>query len=174
MRADGEDFRIAIGCNLCDPLCHLRARQRDRVGGHAGGMFERFAHVQQQRACALAFQRQEDCELLQAERQVLGLDHALVGRTLVQHWKFPDLIQRAIGNHHAPMRDDLGDIPSVVHVANAVVHALDLDGDPDELAPPLAQDAWDSLALDADGMRRVFADTEAQFDQACRILAGGE
>ncbi|HEY1229663.1 MAG TPA: HDOD domain-containing protein [Ramlibacter sp.] len=119
-------------------------------------------------------QRADDCELLHAERAVLGLDHALVGRALAQHWKFPGLIQRSIGHHHAPMRDDFGDIPSVVHAANAIVHALDLGGEPDEPVPPLSQAAWDSLGIDAAGLRRVFAETEAEFENACQILAAGE
>jgi HD-like signal output (HDOD) protein len=66
--------------------------------------------------------------MLAAERSVLGIDHTQVGRALAQHWKFPELIQRSIGNHHAPMGADLGEIPSVVHVANVIVHALDIAG----------------------------------------------
>jgi putative nucleotidyltransferase with HDIG domain len=128
----------------------------------------------EQYEAALAFQREHECDMLRAEREVLGLDHALVGRALAQHWKFPDLIQRAIGHHHAPERADLGDIPSVVHVANVIVHALDLGGAEEELVPPVAQDAWDSLRLDAAALRRVFAETEAEFENACQVLTAGE
>jgi putative nucleotidyltransferase with HDIG domain len=128
----------------------------------------------EQYRAAQAFQRENECDMLRAERAVLGLDHAVVGRALAQHWKFPDLIQRAIGHHHAPERADLGDIPSVVHVANVIVHALDLGGGEDELVPPVVQDAWDSLGIDAAGLRRVFAETEAEFENACQILTAGD
>jgi putative nucleotidyltransferase with HDIG domain len=111
-----------------------------------------------------------DGDLIDAERAVLGLDHTVVGRALAQHWKFPELIQRAIANHHAPMTADLGDIPSVVHVANAIVHALDLTGDPDEAGPAIAQNAWDSLRIDGAGLRQVLRDTESEFENACQIL----
>jgi putative nucleotidyltransferase with HDIG domain len=172
-------WRHAVGTALCaKSVARLAGRSQEYafVSGllHDIGRLVLVTRFPDEYAAVLALQRQDDCELLRAERSVLGLDHAVVGRALAQHWKFPDLIQRAIGNHHAPMRDDLGDIPSVVHVANVIVHALDLDGDPDELVPPLAQDAWDSLGLDAAGLRRVFDETEAEFENACQILTAGE
>jgi putative nucleotidyltransferase with HDIG domain len=119
---------------------------------------------------AIAHGIANDCDMLDAERAVLGLDHAVVGRALAEHWKFPALIQRAIANHHAPAPADLGDIASVVHVADAIVHALDLAGRPDERVPAIAQDAWDSLRIDSAGLRRVFVDTESDFENACNIL----
>jgi putative nucleotidyltransferase with HDIG domain len=172
-------WRHAVGSALCAKSLARQARCNQEfafVSGllHDIGRLVLVTRFPDEYAEALAYQRREQCDLLQAERATLGVDHTLVGRVLAQQWKFPDLIQRAIGNHHAPMRDDLGDIPSVIHVANVIVHALDLDGDPEELVPALAQDAWDSLRLDADGLRRVFAETEAEFDTACQILTAGE
>ena len=73
-------------------------------------------------------------------------------------------------NARLSMAQDLGDIPSVVHVANAIVHALDLAGQPEELVPVIAQTAWDSLRIDSAGLRRVFAETESEFENACQIL----
>jgi putative nucleotidyltransferase with HDIG domain len=168
-------WRHAIGTAVCAKNLARLARCNQEFAFVSGLLHDigrlvlvtRFPH---QYGEAQRYSERAECDMLTAERSVLGIDHTLVGRTLAQHWKFPELIQRAIGNHHAPGRDDLGDIPSVVHVANVIVHALDLDGDPHELVPPLAQDAWDSLRIDAPGLRRVFADTEAEFDNACRIL----
>ena len=123
-----------------------------------------------QYVAVVAHRLANDCDMIEAERAVLGLDHTMVGRALAQHWKFPELIQRAIGNHHSPMTADLGDIPSVVHVANAIVHALDLAGDPDERVPTIAQNAWDSLRIDSAGLRQVLRDTESEFKHVCQIL----
>ncbi|GAB3472262.1 HDOD domain-containing protein [Massilia terrae] len=179
----GLDFtafwRHAVGTALCaKSVARLAGSSQEYafVSGllHDIGRLVLATRFPDEYAAALALQGEEDCEPSHAERQVLGLDHAVVGRALAQHWKFPELIQRAIGNHHAPMRDDLGGIASVVHVANVIVHALDLDGDPDELVPPLAQDAWDSLGIEAAALQRVFAETEAEFEQACQILTAGE
>lgn len=112
----------------------------------------------------------EDCHILNAERAVLGIDHTVVGRLLAENWKFPVLMQKAIFNHHAPSQSDLGDIPSVVHVANAMAHALDITHDPSGLVPELSDAAWKSLKMSEADLRRVYRDTESEFEEACQIL----
>lgn len=172
-------WRHAVGTALCaKSLARMAGLSPEYafVSGllHDIGRLVLVTRFPQEYAAALAFERQNNCGLVHAERTVLGLDHAVVGRALAEHWKFPELIRRAIGNHHAPMRGDLGDIPSVVHVANAIVHALDLGGEEDEEVPPIAQDAWNCLRIDAPGLCRVFTETEAEFENACQILIAGE
>lgn len=120
---------------------------------------------------ATARHERGDGRQLEAEHAVLGIDHQRVGLMLAESWKFPPLIRRAIGNHHRPEGDDLGGLASVVHVADAIVHALDLAGEPGELVPPLFDDAWDSLHLDAAVLRAVFRDTVAEYREASAMLA---
>jgi putative nucleotidyltransferase with HDIG domain len=131
------------------------------------------ARFPQHYAEVLAARVLRDCPLLEAERAVLGIDHAQVGRALGEHWRIPETICRAIANHHQPMQQDYGELPAVVHVANAIAHGLDLQGDADDVVPPLVQGAWDSLRLDGAALRAVFAATETQFEETCQILAGG-
>jgi putative nucleotidyltransferase with HDIG domain len=169
-------WRHAIGTALCARALARHARCNAEFAFVAGLLHdlgrlvlvtrfpEQYAQVVAQRALA-------DGTLLEAERSVLGIDHAQVGRLLAGHWKFPELICRAIANHHAPMAQDHGDIPGVVHVANVIAHGLDLGGDDNELVPPLAQGAWDSLRLDAAALAAVFTAVEAEFEEACQILA---
>ena len=125
----------------------------------------------QQYAAAMAWRDQHDALQVDAEQLVLGIDHQQVGLMLAETWKFPLLIQRAIGHHHAPEVDDLGDIPSIVHVANAIVHALDLGGETDSLVPPISETAWASLRLESDTLQAVFMETEEQYEAACIILS---
>ena len=105
-----------------------------------------------------------------AEVRVFGLDHQRAGEMLAEAWKFPPLIQRAIGQHHAPDGADLADLPGVVHAANAMVHALDLGGGRHGAVPRLLDAAWDSLGLTPDHLLAVCRETEAQFEEACRLL----
>jgi putative nucleotidyltransferase with HDIG domain len=177
--AGGFDYtafwRHAVGTALCAKSLARLAKCNQEfafVSGllHDIGRMVLVTGFPEQYADVIAHRYANDCELLQAERSVLGLDHAVVGRALAEHWKFPQLIQRAIAHHHAPMAQDLGDIPSVVHVADAIVHALDLAGQHDELVPVIAQNAWDSLGMDNAGLRRVLVETESEFENACQIL----
>ena len=125
----------------------------------------------QQYAAAIAWRDRHDAWQVDAEQHVLGIDHQQAGLMLAESWKFPAMIQGAIATHHAPAVDELGDIASIVHVANAMVHALDLCGGADALVPPVSGAAWASLRLDSGMLRGVFKETEEQYEEACIILS---
>jgi putative nucleotidyltransferase with HDIG domain len=168
-------WRHSIGTALCaKSLARLAKCNQDFafVSGllHDIGRLVLVTGFPEQYGAAMAYRASHNCDMLDAERSVLGLDHAVVGRALAVHWKFPALIQNAIGHHHAPLPQEFGDIPSVVHAANAIVHALDLVGQQDELVPAISQAAWDSLRIDAAGLQQVFTETESEFEEACQIL----
>lgn len=119
---------------------------------------------------AIAYRRTHDCYMLEAERKVLGVDHIVAGLALAEHWKFPVIIQRAIGSHHAPKIQDHGDIPGLVHVADAIAHALDLSRLEDDLVPPMSESAWNSFNVSPDAIQALFRGTESEFEEACQIF----
>ncbi len=117
-----------------------------------------------------AHQAAQDCTLLEAEHAVLQIDHAMIGRALAEHWKFPVLLQKAIENHHTPDGGDSASLAAIVHVADCIVHALDLSGDERDLVPPVSAATWNSLNLSQEMLAQVFRETEMQFEEACHIL----
>lgn len=116
------------------------------------------------------YRGEQDCHWLDAERTVLEFDHCQVGRALAERWRFPASVQRAIAGHHAPVGQDLGDIAAVVHVANALCHALDLSADEFDMVPPVSQAAWDSLGLVPEAIVRICRDAEREFEEASQVL----
>lgn len=180
-RANDFDFdgfwRHAIATALCARALARRGGSAPELAFVAGllhdlGRLVLVTRFPEGYAQVLAERKLRDCPLLEAERAVFGIDHAQVGRALGQHWRIPEAICRAIANHHQPMQQDHGELPAIVHVANVIAHGLDLQGDVDDVVPPLVQGAWDSLRLDGAALRVVFAATEAQFEDTCQILAG--
>lgn len=168
-------WRHAIGTALCaKSLARVVGVNQDYgfIAGllHDIGTLVLVTRFPEQYESAVLYRIGHDAYMLDAEKNVIGTDHSIVGLALAEHWKFPEIIQRAIANHHAPMRQDMGDVPSVVHVANAIVHAMDLGGKEDDLVPPLSASAWDSLNIDAQDIRRVFRETESEFEETCQIL----
>jgi hypothetical protein len=55
-------------------------------------------------------------------------------------------------------------------VANAVVHALDLAGEEDELVPALSSVAWNAMGLNEDAYMDLFRETEQQLEEMSAIL----
>lgn len=118
----------------------------------------------------MAYRSAHDCHLIDAERTVLGLDHATVGHALTKQWKFPEPIQQSVACHHAPACAGLPDLATVVQAANAIAHALDLSQDPNDQVPAIAAGLWQKLGLSDADLLAVFQDTEKQLDGAMLVL----
>ncbi|MHB9145937.1 MAG: HDOD domain-containing protein [Symbiobacteriia bacterium] len=102
---------------------------------------------------------------VEAERRVLGIDHAQLGGQLALKWNLPLNLAEAIANHHQPAMHVLaghvldpgnaGQLTALVHVADAVVLMLGIGIGVDGLAYPLEQQALDALGLSEEGVVRL-------------------
>ncbi|MES2318620.1 MAG: HDOD domain-containing protein [Pseudomonadota bacterium] len=120
----------------------------------------------------LDYRKLNDCSVLDAERAVMGIDHVLAGVALAEHWHFSDTMKMAIGFHHDPDAPGAGILAAIVHVANAIVHALDVAGEEDDLVPAVSSNAWTALALNQEAYLHVFRETELQFEEITLLLMG--
>ena len=73
---------------------------------------------------------------LEAEEEVVGINHADLGGRIAEQWRFPADIRDAIAHHHRP--DSLGDastaIPWLVYLADQSCLMMGIDGGMDGLA----------------------------------------
>lgn len=118
----------------------------------------------------LRYQHNADCLLIEAERSILHVDHVDAGLALATHWNFSEAVSDAIRGHHHPELENLNVLASVVHVANAIVHALDLAHDENDMLPLLSQAAWDTLGLGEADYLSIFRETEMRFDAMDQIV----
>ncbi len=117
--------------------------------------------------------QQDDCLPFEAERAVLGFDHARIGSELCRHWRIPATIAAAVERHHlvnpeAP--DAAPDMADVVHVADAMAHALDLAEEPDAMVPPPDAATWRRLGLDEQRLRSALEQAERHFNGFANLL----
>jgi putative nucleotidyltransferase with HDIG domain len=124
----------------------------------------------QRYADVLTYRIAHGVTLLDAERAVMGVDHVMAGVALAREWGFSDTMRQAIAFHHAPETTGAGFLATIVHVANVVVHALDLAGEERETVPPLSTVAWTALGLLEAEWLQVFRETELQFEEIATIL----
>lgn len=72
---------------------------------------------------------------LEAEEEVIGVNHAELGGEIALIWKFPDEILKAIAFHHRPDRLADGDsVPWIIYLSNQVCHAMGIGVGTDALA----------------------------------------
>jgi putative nucleotidyltransferase with HDIG domain len=121
-------------------------------------------------AAVIAYRQAHDCHTLEAERAVLGIDHVDAGLALAEHWNFSDTMRLAIAGHHDPAKPGAGFLAAIIHVADAMVHALDLVQQPDGMVPPVSTVAWQALNLGEDTCMHLFRETELQYEEIALVL----
>ena len=84
----------------------------------------------------------------EAELEVLGMDHALIGSLLADQWKLPEPIHNAIRYHHFGMVGEKPDpMVASVHVGDILARAFELGFPGDDLVPQPNEDVWEGLPL---------------------------
>lgn len=81
---------------------------------------------------------ERDLSFVEAEREVLGVDHALLGGVVVRKWNFPESIVTAIAFHHNPLaasRDN--SLTNLVALANLLTLTWGQGGGAEGLAAPV-------------------------------------
>lgn len=125
-------------------------------------------------AAVLSHQQNRDCPVQEAERAVLGIDHAVVGALLAEHWRFAPAVTEAIATHHAPRPAEPASsatrVADIAHVADNMAHALDLSGLEADIVPPLSMPAWCRLALDEPRCMEAMSQAQAQHAAVCAAI----
>lgn len=118
----------------------------------------------------LRYKVQHDCLVREAEQATLGVDHAAIGGLITQHWRFAPLLVEAVKRHHTPLESAVPDLAGVIHVADNMAHALDLNDASDEIVPPLNLVIWSGFKLNEDACQRIFRHAASQLDELCSAL----
>lgn len=108
--------------------------------------------------------------LHQAERELLGYDHARLGAMLCQEWHLPKTLERMLGAHHRPVREHFAIEASIIHLADIMAQTLLCDQVTEVFIPPLQAEAWTSLGLSTEIFDAVFIQAEQQIDSVVSIF----
>lgn len=96
----------------------------------------------------LASVAENDRLIRDAEVEILGLDHALMGSMLADQWKLPGPIRNAIHYHHFGVVGEKPDLlVASVHVGDILARALELGHPGDPFVPQPNESIWEILKL---------------------------
>jgi putative nucleotidyltransferase with HDIG domain len=103
-----------------------------------------------------------DCEV-----EVFGMDHALMGSLLADHWKLPEPIRDAIHYHHFGTAGDKIDLlVASVHVGDVLARALGLGHPGDDLVPQPSESVWQDLKLRPGMMTQMVPSLLRDYEEA--------
>lgn len=97
---------------------------------------------------------------LEAERAVFGFDHGTAGGALAELWRLPAPIAAAMASHHSVGSQACDPLADLVHLADAVAHALDFGAGTLDQVPPLSDAACDRLCVDWPALRASLGNLE--------------
>ena len=121
---------------------------------------------------ALHLKAERDVDIIDVERECLGVDHTAVGGALARLWKLPETVAAAISGHHVSADNEPeSEMADVVHIAEVLSHALDLGGSEGNRVPRLSDLSTARMGIEWRRFAENFPRIEARFDRV-RIELG--
>lgn len=171
-----DDFwRHSIYCGLVARLLtrHFPPMQEETmfVAGllHDIGQLVLFnkAPSQEREALLLSLEDDEEPDIYEAERKVLGFDHAQVGAELIRQWQLPDSLREIVEFHHQPAKAvHFPKEVAVIHIANSLACLAELNSLDQGDAPPIDPAAWEITGLTPQIIEPAVEEAREQFGDA--------
>lgn len=115
----------------------------------------------------LALIQKQEMPMVDAERELLGTDHAEVGAWLAKSWFLPDKLIEPIACHHDVSSADHCRIKaSVVHFADVLVKASGFGFSGDDLVPRIQPAAWEHLGMTEQLLEEIVEELEDKLIEA--------
>ena len=88
-----------------------------------------------------------DLTFLEAERHILGFDHAEIASEVCTKWKLPDLLTGAIKCHHYPSLSNGNKMAFILHLADYIAVSCGAGYDTDDVLYTLDENTESSLKI---------------------------
>jgi putative nucleotidyltransferase with HDIG domain len=108
-----------------------------------------------------------------SERELMGFDHATVGRELLKAWKLPPRLVEAVGCHHQPQSaKEFSVDATIIHTADYIVHVLNVGSDAEFTEPKLYPKSWEIIGFSPDDFESMKESMNLQYEIIVRLFFG--
>ena len=112
----------------------------------------------------VAMVKKENILMTAAENEVLGYNHAVVGKLLAEKWNLPAKLVQVIAFHHQP--NNAGSFTmeaAIVHLADIFCRALNMGSGGDNKIPPLDKLAWEHLKIQTNAIEAIMETMQHEY-----------
>lgn len=106
----------------------------------------------------------------EAEKEIVGTDHAEVGAHLLKTWHLPDDVVEAVAHHHQPVLKPRPRLSVVTHLANCAAHLAGSAPGWDGYAVRVNEDAIKQLGLQPESIELMVANVRESFDRVDQFM----
>ncbi|MBI5056111.1 MAG: HDOD domain-containing protein [Nitrospirae bacterium] len=115
----------------------------------------------------LSLIKEKELSMIEAERQLLEIDHAEIGQWLARTWNMPEKLIEPIAFHHNVEKSSAQQVKTaVVHIADVLVKASGFGYSGDGFVPRIQPVAWERLGLNEEILKDIIEDFEDQLIEA--------
>jgi HD-like signal output (HDOD) protein len=109
--------------------------------------------------------------LAQAEKEVFGFDHTLMGKLLIEQWKLPESWAEIAQFHHNPKNStEYAEETAIVHLADHIAHNSRLGSAGHSGTKSLDESVWETLNIDPSIKGPVFREMLQLFNDTVEMF----
>ena len=132
-----------------------------------------YVHIPEQALLAILRTRNGNGPLHQQEREIVGFDHALLGKVILQSWHLPEVLQEAVEHHHTPELAGTHAVEAAtLHVADIIINAMQYGSRGEFVVSPVDAAAWDRLGLPISALPQTMEQIDRQFNSIAEVFFG--
>jgi putative nucleotidyltransferase with HDIG domain len=161
---------LARQAGRCDPEALFTAGLLHDIGELV--LFNRLPELARD-ALLLVLEHADELPVYQAERQVIGFDHAQVGGELARQWKLPPLLEECLAYHHSIAgAQRYPRETALLHLANILALMAELDTLDVSDVSPIDPRAWEITGLDEAVIELVVREAQEEIVEVERLFVG--
>jgi putative nucleotidyltransferase with HDIG domain len=174
----GDLWEHAVAVALMAQICAAKMSRPDDPRLFTAGVLHdigkmvlgEFVHESWQKIQELV--EKQRYSFLEAEEEVIGVNHAELGGEVARIWKFPDEILKAIAFHHRPdLLADNDTVPWIVYLANQVCHIMGIGVGTDALSYRAVGDVAGRLSLKQRDLEDMMAELHLKLQGAKELVS---
>lgn len=115
---------------------------------------------------------QGNCSFREAEKAVLGIDHAELGAMVARVWQFSPKMVEIIGNHHHPGQSSrAAEETAIVYASDVLCMMMGINSGLDGLAYRFDRQAMESIGLTPTDLQVIIADFSGELQKVEELTA---
>ncbi len=173
----------SIGCAVCSQMIAKRAGYSRPEDCFSAGLLhdigklvlDQFLHDELIKI--LDVTEKGEISFVEAERDRLGIDHAIIGEWLARKWKLPLPVVVSIRHHHEPLEERQGfsmsqdEVVDIVRLADVVCRREGIGWNGDKVPPEIVPDLWVRLDLKPEDVEEIAGSLREEVNQSEIFLA---
>ena len=116
--------------------------------------------------------KQKQQNLSKTEKEILGIDHGILGKRLSLKWKLPKLFGDVIGFHHTPnfASGESKLISSIIYLADLIIRLKKIGHDAEYIIPALNREAFMTANFKKEYIKEIAEKLDLELDKAKDFL----